>query len=255
MELYATQRVVFSSENELPGACRRDDLAGVLSLSGDPVDTGDPATSAMRPPLPTATVLVAGLVLSACAGTGSATNGWGAPRGERPPVAEQPAPRPAPRPAPAAERPAPPPASTAALVIPVVGIEGHDLRDSFTAPRSGGRTHNAIDIAAPTGTPIVAVTDGTVTRRHWNALGGRTLYLTSADGRTDFYYAHMDSYADGIEVGTAVRRGQVLGTVGATGNAQGPHLHFQVLDKRGGGRGTPVNPYDLLRSAELAVAD
>ena len=210
----------------------------------------------MRPPLSTATVLVAGLVLSACAGTGSATNGWAAPRGERAPVAEQPAPRPAPRPAPppVAERPAPRPTS-AALVIPVVGIEGPDLRDSFSAPRSGGRTHNAIDIAAPTGTPIVAVTDGTVTRRHWNALGGRTLYLTSADGRTDFYYAHMDSYADGIEVGTAVRRGQVLGTVGATGNAQGPHLHFQVLDKRGGGRGTPVNPYDLLRVAELALAD
>lgn len=147
------------------------------------------------------------------------------------------------------------PSTASGLVIPVVGIASEDLRDSFTAPRSGGRTHNAIDIAAPTGTPLVAVTDGTVTRRHWNRLGGRTLYLTSADGRYDYYYAHLDSYEDGIEIGTRVRRGDVLGTVGATGNARGPHLHFQVLDKRGSGRGTPVNPYDLLRLAELAVAD
>ncbi len=141
------------------------------------------------------------------------------------------------------------------LVIPVVGIGGDVLRDSFTSPRSGGRTHDAIDIAAPTGTPLVAVTDGVVSRKHWNGLGGRTLYLTSADGRYDYYYAHLDSYAEGIEIGTRVRRGQVLGTVGATGNARGPHLHFQVLDKRGSGRGTPVNPFHLLRTAELAVAD
>jgi len=139
-------------------------------------------------------------------------------------------------------------------VIPVVGIQGGQLRDSFAAARSGGRTHNAIDIAAPRGTPLVAVTDGTVTRKHWNALGGNTLYLTSADGRYDYYYAHLDRYADGIEIGSRVRRGDVLGAVGSTGNAQGPHLHFQVLDKHGSGRGTPVNPFDLLRTAELATA-
>ncbi|MGB3541823.1 M23 family metallopeptidase [Rubrivirga sp.] len=140
-------------------------------------------------------------------------------------------------------------------MIPVVGIEGDDLRDTFNAPRSGGRTHNAIDIAAPTGTPLVAVEDGVISRKHWNRLGGRTLYLTSSDGRTDYYYAHLDEYEDGIEIGTRVRRGQVLGTVGATGNARGAHLHFQVLDKSGGGRGTPINPYYLLRTASLAVAD
>ncbi|MEM1118179.1 MAG: M23 family metallopeptidase, partial [Bacteroidota bacterium] len=63
------------------------------------------------------------------------------------------------------------------------------------------------------------------------------------------------TYADGIEIGTQVRRGDVLGTVGATGNARGAHLHFQVLDKRGPGRGTPVNPYDLLRGAESATGE
>ena len=135
-------------------------------------------------------------------------------------------------------------------MIPVEGIAPGDLRDSFTAPRSGGRTHNAIDISAPTGTPVVAVVDGRISRKHWNRLGGRTLYLTSADGTHDFYYAHLDSYADDLEIGMEVERGDVLGTVGSTGNARGPHLHFQVL-RRGSGRGTPVNPYPLLRESPL----
>lgn len=139
------------------------------------------------------------------------------------------------------------------LVLPVVGVGPGDLRDTFLAARSGGRTHHAIDIAAPTGTPLVAVADGTITRATWNALGGRTLYLRSADGRYDFYYAHLDSYASGVEAGRRVQRGDVIGTVGATGNAQGPHLHFQVLDLTGGGRGVPVNPYDMLSAAEMAA--
>jgi murein DD-endopeptidase MepM/ murein hydrolase activator NlpD len=144
--------------------------------------------------------------------------------------------------------------SSAALVVPVAGIEPGDLRDTFTSPRSGGRTHHAIDIGAPMGTPVLAATDGTVSRMHWNGLGGRTLYLTSADGRRDFYYAHLDSYAGGLAIGDRVRRGDVLGTVGQTGNARSPHLHFQVLERDGGGRGTPVNPYHLLRDAEVVAS-
>ena len=211
-------------------------------------------------------VLAAALALSACSSTGGLRpNGWAAPRTAQPsePVAQdEQDKRPEDRPAPTSPRTAPVgapvddrAATVSGLVIPVVGIEGDDLRDTFHAPRSGGRTHNAIDIAAPTGTPLVAVVDGVISRRHWNRLGGRTLYLTSADGETDYYYAHLDSYAEGIEIGARVRRGQVIGTVGETGNARGPHLHFQVLDKNGGGRGTPINPYDLLRTADLAVAD
>ena len=205
----------------------------------------------------TLALVAVSLSLSACAGTG-ATNGWGAvPKNPRARPAEPVAQRPAP---PRPERPSPRfeagpdrrPSTASGLVIPVVGISGDDLRDTFHAPRSGGRTHNAIDIAAPRGTPLVAVTDGTITRRHWNGLGGKTLYLTSADGQTDYYYAHLDEYAAGVDVGTRVSRGEVIGTVGSTGNAQGPHLHLQVLDKRGDGRGTPVNPYGLLRTAELA---
>ena len=200
---------------------------------------------------------VSALALSACGTTSGSPNGWAAGRSARPearPVPPRVA-RTVSAPPRAATEPARREATASGFVIPVVGIEGHRLRDSFDAPRSGGRTHHAIDIAAPRGTPLVAVADGVISRKHWNRLGGRTLYLTSADGRYDFYYAHLDTYADGVEIGTRVERGQTLGTVGSTGNAQGPHLHFQVLDKRGGGRGTPVNPYDLLRLADFATAD
>ena len=215
---------------------------------------------------PAACVLIAAVALSACgsaSGTGRA-GGWNAPpAGARTASDARPSSRATRRtPARVPVRPVvlrePNLESTAAvptasgLVVPVVGIQPGDLKDSFTAARSGGRTHNAIDIAAPRGTPLVAVTDGTIRRKHWNRLGGKTLYLTSEDGQTDFYYAHLDTYADGVEIGTRVRKGDVIGTVGSTGNARGPHLHFQVLDRSGKGRGTPVNPYDLLSVPALA---
>ncbi|MCH8030260.1 MAG: M23 family metallopeptidase [Bacteroidetes bacterium] len=205
-------------------------------------------------------------VLSACANMspGLRPNGWARPvgedvrvtdRAEAPPVrtasVERSSERNGERTAPAAH---PPVSASSGMMIPVVGIEPGDLSDSFNSPRSGGRTHRSIDISAPLGTPLVAVVDGIITRKHWNRLGGRTLYLSSANGRYDYYYAHMDAYEDGIEIGAEVSQGDVLGTVGSTGNARGPHLHFQVLDKNGSGRGTPVNPYNLLRSADLADA-
>lgn len=218
--------------------------------------------------LPILSLAALAVVLTACAApsAGTAASGWAmAPRSDR--GSDRATERPAERPRTGAvrivaERPERPgtsnprpsgaaPGLAAGLMIPVEGIEVSQLRDSFHAPRSGGRTHNAIDIAAPTGTPVVAVVDGRISRKHWNSLGGRTLYLTSADGTHDFYYAHLDAYADDVEIGTEVRRGDVLGTVGSTGNAQGPHLHFQVLRKTGSGRGTPVNPYDVLTRSPL----
>ena len=213
---------------------------------------------------PFALLVSLSFVLSACANMspGMRPNGWARPAGEDVQIidrAEAPPVRTA-----AVERPSEPRvepvvvsptvSTSSGLMIPVVGIEPGDLSDSFDSPRSGGRTHHSIDISAPTGTPLVAVVDGTVTRKHWNRLGGRTLYLTSADGRYDFYYAHLDAYQDGLEIGSDVRQGDVLGTVGSTGNARGAHLHFQILDNNGSGRGTPVNPYQLLRSADLADA-
>jgi murein DD-endopeptidase MepM/ murein hydrolase activator NlpD len=194
------------------------------------------------------------LALSACTTTGGA-NGWAARRAEG---SRRETPRPAPRPLPLPPRVAsrPPAAaapSSATLLMPVVGIDPQSLRDTFSDGRSGGRTHHAIDVPAPSGTPLVAVVDGTVTRMSWNALGGYTLYLRSADGRTDYYYAHLSRYAPGLVAGRRVERGDRLGDVGATGNARGAHLHFQVLDVSGGGRGTPVNPYGLFRAAEMAA--
>lgn len=215
--------------------------------------------SAARPFL----LVVASLALAACGTTSGSAGGWGSARVHTPqptarPAASAPSGRtPGTTPAlPAAERPLPLPvadATRSGLLIPVVGVAPTQLRDTFHAARSGGRTHHAIDIAAPTGTPLVAITDGTVTRITWNRLGGRTLYLRSADGRYDFYYAHLDAYAPGLVAGQRVVRGEVIGTVGATGNAQGPHLHLQVLDLAGGGRGTPVNPYEMLRAADLVL--
>lgn len=209
------------------------------------------------PGLPALGLLASALLLSACGTTSGSAGGWGSPRVRPASASAAPTGR---RPVPARtpERPPLPPptdVTRSGLMLPVVGVVPDELRDTFTSPRSGGRTHHAIDIAAPTGTPLVAVADGTVARVSWNALGGRTLYLRSADGRYDYYYAHLDSYAPGMEAGRRVRRGDVVGTVGTSGNARGPHLHFQVLDLRGGGsRGTPVNPYPMLQAAELASA-
>lgn len=204
-------------------------------------------------------LVLSSFLLSAC-GTAGSANGWAAPKrtdrtAEASPRSRPATPRTRRAPQTRPERPAPPArtvASGAALLMPVEGFAPDDLRDTFASPRSGGRTHRAIDLAAPRGTPLVAVVDGTIRRKHWNALGGKTLYLTSADGRFDYYYAHLDEYAAGIEIGTEVRRGEVIGTVGSTGNARGAHLHFQVLDRSGSGRGTPINPYDLLRDGGLA---
>ena len=137
------------------------------------------------------------------------------------------------------------------LLVPVEGVALADLDDTFAARRSGGRTHRAIDILAPRGTPVLAIADGEIVRIHTNRLGGNVLYLRSPDGAYDFYYAHLDAYADGLEIGSRVRRGDVIGTVGATGNAQGAHLHFQVLRLSGRGRGTAVDPYRLLQRSAL----
>jgi len=145
------------------------------------------------------------------------------------------------------------------LLLPVADYAVDDLHDSFGSGRSGGRRHNAIDIMAPRGTPILAVADGTIAHRGTNRLGGRVFYLLSPDGRYAFYYAHLDRYADVTEDGATVQQGDTLGYVGQTGNARAPHLHFQVLALPAGTRhphagGRPVNPYPLLRGSEL-VAD
>jgi murein DD-endopeptidase MepM/ murein hydrolase activator NlpD len=141
------------------------------------------------------------------------------------------------------------------LLVPVAGLGPSDLRDSFRQGRSGGRRHNAIDIMAPHGTPVIAASSGTIAHKGFNRLGGRVLYVLTPDGRYALYYAHLDGYAGGIEDGTIVSQGDTLGYVGSTGNARAPHLHFQVLEVRPGRHphsgSRPVNPYTLLRESRL----
>ncbi len=137
------------------------------------------------------------------------------------------------------------------LAIPVAGIKPEALANTYKQARSGGRVHNAIDIMAPHGTPVIAAAPGVVEKLFFSQGGGGiTVYVRSPDGRWMFYYAHLDAYAPGLKEGEPVRQGDVLGTVGSTGNASpsGPHLHFAVNRMAPGEEwheGSPVNPYPL----------
>jgi murein DD-endopeptidase MepM/ murein hydrolase activator NlpD len=140
---------------------------------------------------------------------------------------------------------------SAALLVPVEGISRSQLQDTYTASRSQGRTHHAIDIHAPRGTPVVAVTNATVVKLHSGARGGIAAYLLDDDGRTRYYYAHLDGYAQGLHEGQRVEQGEVIGYVGDTGNASPGdyHLHFSVAILDSADRwwdGRNLNPYDLL---------
>lgn len=145
-------------------------------------------------------------------------------------------------------------AAGAAIAIPVAGIRASDLRDTFTERRSGNRSHGAIDILAPRGTPVVAAVDGTIRKIFESRAGGLTVYQFDSVAQRVYYYAHLDAYAEGLGEGDAVLQGTVLGYVGTTGNAppDTPHLHFSVEDlppSKEWWKGTPVNPYPLLAGA------
>lgn len=149
-------------------------------------------------------------------------------------------------------------AHLATLTFPVPGVDSARLDDSFDAPREGGRKHNAIDIMAPRGTPVVSVQDGRILRLSTNPSGGITVYATDLEDQFVYYYAHLDRYHPRIYAGRPLLRGDTLGYVGTTGNApkDAPHLHFQVMRMPADRRfwnGEPINPYPLLRQAALQV--
>lgn len=142
-------------------------------------------------------------------------------------------------------------APVGALHIPVEGVTAADLADSFFAPRSGGRTHHAIDIAAPEGTPVLAAADGVILKQTRERLGGRAIYQYTADSTHVLYYAHLSRVAGHIAPGSRVSAGDPIGTVGDTGNAApgAYHLHFAVWAQEDAvppWADRPVNPYPLL---------
>jgi murein DD-endopeptidase MepM/ murein hydrolase activator NlpD len=153
------------------------------------------------------------------------------------------------------EAPPPPPAVASDidalgrrhLLLPVQGLRREQLRDSFSEGRAG-HLHEAIDIMAARNTPVMAVEDGHLAKLFVSAQGGNTIYQFDPSGTYAYYYAHLERYADGIHEGDQLRRGQVVGYVGTSGNAppQSPHLHFAIFrltaDKQWW-KGTALDPY------------
>ncbi|MGO3128242.1 MAG: M23 family metallopeptidase [Luteimonas sp.] len=202
------------------GASQANDLVDVAPLQAV---TGNAASSATSPPVPVAVT--------------------GAPLAAPPPI-------------PAMQRPTDAAvadsASPAGLLLPVQGITITDVRDTFGDARGGERQHEALDIMAPAGTPVLAVADGTIEKLFNSDRGGLTIYQFEPGGQFSYYYAHLQAYAPGLAEGATVKRGDVLGTVGSTGNADpaAPHLHFAIFrltPEKQWWTGTPVNPYPLLQ--------
>jgi len=179
------------------------------------------------------------------------------------PVSSTPAPTPLPIPSEFADQlPTPSPVPEASvsilgdippdvLVIPVKGIKRSQLVDTFTSARANGRTHDAIDIMAPGGTPVLAAADGEIVKFFDSVAGGTTIYEMSDDRKFIYYYAHLMRRADGVHEHDHVTRGRVIGYVGDTGDA-GPgnfHLHFAIAiaqDPKSWWKGTYIDPYPLL---------
>ncbi|HEY0349881.1 MAG TPA: peptidoglycan DD-metalloendopeptidase family protein [Pyrinomonadaceae bacterium] len=137
------------------------------------------------------------------------------------------------------------------LIIPVAGVRPDQLRDTFSDARAEGRVHDAIDIPAPLGTPVVAAADGTIIKLFHSDRGGTTIYQLSSDSRFVFYYAHLDRYAEGLAEGHLARQGENIAYVGDTGNAGAGnyHLHFSIAlvsDPKKYWQGVNINPYPLL---------
>jgi len=146
------------------------------------------------------------------------------------------------------------------LLIPVQGVRPEALAESFADARGGGsRAHEALDIPAPRDTPVLAVEDGKLAKLFTSRDGGLTVYQFDPSATYAYYYAHLDRYADGLKEGETIRRGQLLGYVGTTGNAppNAPHLHFaifQLTPEKQWWRGTALDPYPILRQSGLTQA-
>jgi murein DD-endopeptidase MepM/ murein hydrolase activator NlpD len=138
-----------------------------------------------------------------------------------------------------------------ALLVPVAGVSAKELADTFNQSRGSERRHEALDILAPKGTPVLAVADGKIVKLFNSKPGGLTVYQFDVAEKYSYYYAHLDRYAPNLKEGQPIRRGEMIGYVGTTGNADPatPHLHFAVFEldaKKNWWEGTAINPYPLL---------
>lgn len=154
--------------------------------------------------------------------------------------------------APPAVPAAPAEARGAFLLIPVAGVKAGQLTDTYDQARGQERRHEALDILAPLGTQVVAAADGRVAKLFNSKPGGLTLYQFDATEKFAYYYAHLDRYASGVAEGMLLKRGDLIGYVGATGNADpaAPHLHFAVFTltpEKKWWQGAPLNPYPLMQ--------
>jgi peptidoglycan LD-endopeptidase LytH len=138
------------------------------------------------------------------------------------------------------------------LVIPVAGVHASQLYDNFGEARGETRPHEALDILAARGTPVLSAASGRVLKLFDSKAGGLMVYAADSSERFILMYGHLDAYAPGLAEGQALRRGQQIGTVGTTGNAPPgtPHLHFAIArsaDVKEWWKGSPVNPFPLLK--------
>jgi peptidoglycan LD-endopeptidase LytH len=149
------------------------------------------------------------------------------------------------------------PAPADGLMIPVLGVKASQLMDTFSDARSENRVHDAIDIPAPAGTPVVAAADGEIAKFFDSERGGITIYQYSADKKYVYYYAHLQSRAAGLGEKDFVKQGTIIGYVGDTGNAVpgNYHLHFSVAllkDPKRHWEGEYINPFPLLKNGREA---
>jgi peptidoglycan LD-endopeptidase LytH len=136
------------------------------------------------------------------------------------------------------------------LVIPVQGVKAAELQPTFHAQRGTGE-HEALDVLAPKGTPVLAVEDGEIVKLFYSVRGGKSIYQFDRSRRYCYYYAHLDGYAGGLAEKQQVSQGQVVGYVGSTGNAKAdaPHLHFAIFKltpEQRWWQGSPIDPYPVL---------
>jgi len=138
------------------------------------------------------------------------------------------------------------------LLIPVQGVTADKLIDSFDDVRGGTRRHEALDIMSPRGTQVLSADAGQVLKLHNSVAGGLSIYVVDTSQRYIMLYAHLDRYRPGLAAGMPVKKGELLGYVGFTGNANpaAPHLHFAIArsdNLKDWWKGTPMNPFLVWR--------